>query len=345
MNVRGKHLCMEMKSKKTTAPRRDSAQIRRALADWFRQAARDLPWRRTTDPYAILVSEVMCQQTQVATVVDYYVRWMERFPTFHALAQANEDEVLHAWAGLGYYSRAKNLQRAAKEVVKKFGGILPARVDAAENLPGVGRYTSAAVAAFAFDFSVPVVDANIARVLARVFDVPELIDTAAGQRKIRGAARSLLPPRNGRLHTSALMELGALVCTPRKPRCHACPIRGACATREPESLPRKKPRRQTVPLIEQCLWIARDDDCIVLAQQRGRRWHGLWKLPRAARVRHGAPMTQLTYAFTHHRVSLQVYRGRSRPLGATEKWFALRELPQVALAAPHARVIRQLTAL
>jgi A/G-specific adenine glycosylase len=336
-----KHLCTEMKSKKTAA-RSNRARVRDALAQWFRKAGRDLPWRRTTDPYAILVSEMMCQQTQVGTVIDYYVRWMKRFPTFHALAHASEDDVLHAWAGLGYYSRATNLHRAAREVVAKFGGHLPARPDAAVGLPGVGRYTAGAVATFAFDFAVPVVDANIARVLARVFDLQTPIDSAAGANALWTAAASLLPERHGRLHNSALMELGALVCTPREPLCRTCPIRGACATRDPESLPRKKPARKTVPLTERCVWIT-DKNCLVLEQQRGPRWRGLWKLPAASRRISDRPLAQLTYAFTHHRVTLRVHRGRRRALRPNEKWVALEELPNVALAAPHARAIRQIS--
>src|SRR4029079_9423162 len=160
----------------TTSRSSDRAQLRRALVHWFRKAGRDLPWRRTSDPYAILVSEVMCQQTQVATVIDYYRRWMQRFPTFQSLANAAEDEVLHAWAGLGYYSRAKKLHRAAKQVVEKLGGIRPTDANAAAGLPGVGRYTANAVATFAFDFPVPVVDANIARVLSRFFNLQTPID-------------------------------------------------------------------------------------------------------------------------------------------------------------------------
>ena len=327
-----------MKSKKTAPLPQSAAPLRRALARWFAKSGRDLPWRRTTDAYAILVSEMMCQQTQVATALPYYQRWMLRFPTFRVLAEAAEDEVLHAWAGLGYYSRARNLHRAAMQVVARHGGALPACIDAAEGLPGVGRYTAGAVATFAFDFAVPIVDANIARVLSRVFDLQIPIDTAAGSRAVWDAATSLLPASGGRLHNSALMELGALVCTPRKPRCPECPIRGSCAASDPEALPRKRPRRKSVALVEDCAWIARDGQ-VVLEQQRGRRWSGLWKLPRATRTIRSSPIAQLTYPFTHHRVSLRVYPSRPRALRVDEKWVSLAQLDQVALAAPHARAI------
>ena len=335
-----------MKSKKTAPLLFRAATLRKALAQWFAEAGRDLPWRRTTDAYAILVSEMMCQQTQVATVLPYYQRWLLRFPTFQALADAAEDEVLHAWAGLGYYSRARNLHRAAIQVVEKQGGALPARIDGAEGLPGVGRYTAGAVATFAFDFPVPIVDANIARVLSRVFNLQIPIDTAAGCRALWDAASSLLPRCGGRLHNSALMELGALVCTPRKPKCPQCPIRGNCAASDPETLPRKRPRRKSVSVVEECAWVARGGQ-IVLEQQRGRRWNGLWKLPRADRSttsRNGSPIAQLTYGFTHHRVALRIYPSRPRRLRANEQWVPLDELDAVALAAPHARAIRELMA-
>lgn len=317
-------------------------RIRAALAQWYAMARRDLPWRRTTDPYAVLVSEVMCQQTQVATVVPYYARWMARFPTFRALAHATEDEVLHSWAGLGYYSRARNLHRAAKHVVEIHGGELPARIDAAKGLPGVGRYTAGAVAAFAFDFPAPIIDANIARVLSRLIDLQTPIDTAAGTRALWDTATALLPRTGGgRLHNSALMELGALLCTPRKPRCPLCPIRRGCATRNPESLPRKRPRHETVATTENSLWIMHAR-AVVLEQQVGRQWRGLWKLPRATERPDTAtarPLAQLTYAFTHHRVSLRVYAGRRRTLRPHEKWVPLENLRDTALAAPHARAI------
>jgi A/G-specific adenine glycosylase len=320
----------------------DASRIRAALAHWYGKAGRDLPWRHTHDPYAILVSEVMCQQTQVATVLPYYERWIARFPTFRDLARATEDEVLHAWAGLGYYSRARNLHRAAKRVVEMHGGELPARIDAAHGLPGVGRYTAGAVASFAFDFPAPIVDANIARVLSRLLDLQDPIDSAAGTRALWDTASALQPrTRGGRLHNSALMELGALVCTPRKPRCPLCPIRRGCASRDPESLPRKRPRRKTVATRETSLWIMRGEE-VVLEQQLGRQWRGLWKLPRATErtdTLAARPLAQLTYAFTHHRVSLRVYPGRRRRLRPHEKWIRLDNLRSTALAAPHARVI------
>ena len=229
------------------------ARLRSKLVAWFGKAARDLPWRRTRDPYAILVSEVMLQQTQVATVIPFYERWLARFPDFGALASADESEVLSVWQGLGYYSRARNLHRAAKTVVAAHGGEMPRDPMFIRALPGIGRYTAGAVASFAFDLPEPLVDANVARVLARLLDLHTPIDSTAGQAALWSAAIALVPQKGARTFNSALMELGALVCAPRTPQCLLCPIRTHCAAfanGTAESLPRKKPRRKQIALSE-----------------------------------------------------------------------------------------------
>jgi A/G-specific adenine glycosylase len=305
-----------------------------------------LPWRRTRDPYAVLVAELMLQQTQVATVVPYYERWMARFPDIATLARATEPEVLSLWQGLGYYSRARNLHRAAQQVVTEFRGALPCDPALLATLPGVGRYTAGAVAAFAFDLVVPTVDGNIARVLARLADWRLPIDAEPGQSAIWRMAAELLPKRGGRLHTSALMELGALLCTARRPRCGVCPVRAHCATPDPESLPRKKARSARVDLDEPCAWIF-DGRRVLLEQQTGRRWRGLWKLPRLT-VSPGAahPALSVTYPFTHHRVTLRIFR-RSRPrqIVGDQAWISTADLDTLALAAPHRRAISDLLRL
>jgi A/G-specific adenine glycosylase len=319
--------------------------LRQKLARWFRRHGRDLPWRRTHDPYAIMVSEFMLQQTQVVTVRDYYVRWLERFPDFNALAEASEADVLHVWQGLGYYARARNLHRAAKQVATEHGGQLPNNLAAISALPGVGRYTAGAIATFAFDQATPIIDANIARVLARLLDLKEPIDTKRGSEILWQTAEELLPARSGRLHNSALMELGALLCTPRAPQCPICPIREHCRTKNPESLPRKKPRPKTIALAENCAWIVKGDQ-LLLEQQTGSRWRGLWKLPVIGESHSGATLLlAFDYPFTNHRVTLSVYASRvpvdSRP---GQQWVPLTGLDGIALAAPHRRAIKRLAA-
>ena len=323
----------------------NAAALRAKLARWFRASGRDLPWRRTTDPYAILVSEFMLQQTQVATVIPYFERWLARFPDFGALAAADEADVLHAWQGLGYYARARNLHRAAKHVVERHGGALPGGLDAIRALPGVGRYTAGAIASFAFDLPAPIIDANVARVLARLLDLRQPIDSTRGAAILWQCAESLLPRKAARTHNSALMELGALLCTPRQPQCHRCPARSHCATREPETLPVKKPRRKTVALAEDCAWIVRDDR-VLLEQQTGPRWRGLWKLPAlAARPRDSKLLLALEYPFTHHRVTLTVFAGSPPPtMGEHQRWFAPDALEAAALPSPHRRAVKRLLA-
>ena len=324
---------------------KDPKSLRTRLARWFRVQGRDLPWRRTHDPYAIMVSEFMLQQTQVATVRDYYARWLARFPDFAALAAASEADVLHVWQGLGYYARARNLHRAAQQVVAQHGGRLPDDLAAIAALPGVGRYTAGAIASFAFDRATPIIDSNIARVLARLLDLHEPIQTTRGSEILWRTAEALLPKRGGRLHNSAIMELGALVCTPRQPQCPICPAREHCRATNPESLPVKKPRRKTVALAEDCAWVIRDGQ-LLLEQQTGARWRGLWKLPvLAARPADARLLLALDYPFTHHRVTLSVFAPNSLPaLQPAQRWVPLGAIDNVALAAPHKRAIRRLTA-
>ena len=294
-----------------------------------------------------MVSEFMLQQTQVATVIPFYEKWLARFPNFASLAAATEAEVLAVWQGLGYYARARNLHAAAKQVVAEHGGNLPADPTALAKLPGVGRYTVGAIASFAFDQPVAAIDANIARVLARLLDLHEPIDGTKGGAILWKAAEDLLPKTGGRLHTSALMELGALLCAPNKPQCLLCPVREQCRATDPELLPIKKARTKTVAMREDCAWIISGRH-ILLEQQTGARWRGLWKLPALPdpstignrEVPVPEPLTFLTYPFTHHRVSLSVFDFPApRRLEGNQQWFLLAELAHVALAAPHRRAI------
>lgn len=319
----------------------DPKPFRARLTAWFRRHGRDLPWRRDTSPYAVLVSEFMLQQTQVATVIPYFERWMRRFPDFATLADASEADVLSLWQGLGYYSRARNLHHTAQQIVERFDGACPGGVDELASLPGVGRYAAGAIAAFAFDRCVPVVDGNIARVLARLLDLRTPVDSRDGERIIWDTAAALIPARGGRLYTSALMELGALLCTPRSPQCLRCPVRDFCTTREPGKLPVKRARAKTTALDEPCAWIHRDG-AILLEQQSGSRWRGLWKLPRTE-PRDMPPLHTATYPFTNHRVTLRVFASLTpRKPGAHQAWIREADLDALPLTAPHRRAIRAL---
>jgi A/G-specific adenine glycosylase len=205
--------------------------FRRALLRWFRRHGRDLPWRRTRDPYQVLVSEFMLQQTQVSRVERYYRRFIERYPTIGALASASPAMVRESWEGLGYYRRADNLHRLARDVVAERQGVIPSDPAELRRLPGVGRYTAGAVASFAFERPAPAVDTNVARVLRRAF-LPRVSRRAPLTQRIWNTAEQVMPRRGKTAwaFNQALMELGALVCTAREARCGLCPVRKVCAT-------------------------------------------------------------------------------------------------------------------
>ncbi|MGH2531191.1 MAG: A/G-specific adenine glycosylase [Thermomicrobiales bacterium] len=203
--------------------------VRERLLAWFRANRRDLPWRHTRDPYRVLVSEIMLQQTQVDRVTPYYHAFLERFPTVEALAAAPTAEVIRAWAGLGYNRRAVNLQRTAKYVVDHLGGVFPSTIEELKTLPGIGPYTAGAVACFAFEHDVGFVDTNIRRVLHRVFFGVDVPTPAANEAQIAAIADAVVPPSNGWEWGQALIEFGALQCTARKPACVICPLQVDCA--------------------------------------------------------------------------------------------------------------------
>jgi len=318
--------------------------IRSKLAAWFAVAGRTLPWRTDSTPYAVLVSEFMLQQTQVVTVIPFFFRWMKRFPTLADLAEAPESDVLHAWQGLGYYSRAKNLHKLAQVVLNQFEGCVPSDPSLLRTLPGVGAYSAGAVASFAFDRATAAVDANIARVLARLANVNVPVDSPAGSRRIWELAESLLPENGGgRAHNSALMELGALVCIAKNPKCLECPVREECEAVDPGDLPVKSPRKATVSVEERAAWMVRNA-AIVLEQQRGRRAGGLWKLPPLKNAVEAAPLFETVYPFTHHKVTLRVFETDApEVLAENQRWFALESVfDEAALPAGHLRALRSL---
>jgi A/G-specific adenine glycosylase len=306
--------------------------------NWYRLNARDLPWRRTRDPYAVLVSEFMLQQTQVATVLDYFARWMKEFPTAAALAAAEEERVLAIWQGLGYYSRARNLHSAAKIIVERHGGEVPCDLTQLEALPGIGAYTAAAVMAFAFDQPAAVVDANVARVLARLHDFHEPVDSTQGKKFLTEAAWALQPEAGAGEFNSALMELGALVCKPRAPLCPACPIRRACRTREPEALPVKRAPQAVTAVTERRAWIV-DGDIIHLALSTA-RWKGMWILPEIDDA--SAPVAHVeNYPITRYRVRMEIVPAQSTSIPGLRA-FRLDEIDTIPIPSPHRRAIRAL---
>jgi A/G-specific adenine glycosylase len=256
-----------------------SSTIRGALLRWYDAHKRDLPWRRSRDPYAIWVSEIMLQQTRVDTVIPYWSRFLERFPTASDLAAASEDEVLGAWSGLGYYRRARLLHRGVREVVARYGGEVPEDRDARLSLPGVGRYTAGAIGSIAFDRPEPIVDGNVARVLCRTHRIESALGVAQTEQRLWAEAEALaVGQRPGDLN-QALMELGATVCTPRAPRCDVCPIAAECRGRDiAEQLP--VPRKKTAPKpVRLAAVIATRGDGVWLVRGEQELFGGLWSVP------------------------------------------------------------------
>ena len=287
----------------------------------------------------------MLQQTQVNTVIPYYREWMRRFPDFATLAAASEREVLHAWQGLGYYARARNLRATARIIMEKHGGRFPKSLDAIRDLPGVGRYTANAVAAFAFNQSAPVVEANIARLLARVSNLQIPIDTSRGRESLWQCANELLPSRGARIHNSALMDLGALVCGSR-PDCPACPVRNHCVAKNPGALPIKRARPSIKLRTEHHGFSVRRGR--VLLEQSRDRWRGMWMLPRLAKApAKYKPVHISEFPFTNHRITLAVFPQRAAGCcqKSFQRWFPIDGLAAIPLPSPHRRALETLLSM
>jgi len=341
------------------------------LLEWYAGNARQLPWRGIGDPYAIWVSEIMLQQTQIGTVVPYYLRWMEKFPDLAALASASQQEVLAAWEGLGYYSRARNLHRAAQIIMREFNGELPREIHRLMKLPGIGRYTAGAIASIAFGVDAPALDGNIRRVLARLFDVQEPARSPAGERRLWELAAENLPKGKAGAYNQALMDLGATVCTPRQPNCAACPLQQDCqafrlgiqAERPVTSSKPPTPHHTVTAAI-----IERDGRILLARRPANGLLGGLWEFPGGKQqngedlptclrreiceelgveIQVGAQAGIYRHAYTHFRVTLhafycQLIAGEPQPLQASE----LRWVKPVELADyPMGKIDRQIASL
>lgn len=252
------------------------------LLRWFSANARPLPWRRHYRPYDVWISEIMLQQTQMDTVLPYYERWMKAFPDVGALAAADESEVLKLWQGLGYYSRARNLHAGAREIVEKFAGTFPSDPEAILALKGIGRYTAGAIGSIAFNRPHPIVDGNVLRVLARVYAIGRSIDVPKNREEFWGLEEKLIPKGRAREFNQALMELGALVCTPRHPQCGICPLAAECRARrsgDPEAYPVRTARKKTVRVTAAAVVVKKEGRLLLLRRPVGAIMGGLWEFP------------------------------------------------------------------
>nr|WP_029893914.1 A/G-specific adenine glycosylase [Desulfohalovibrio reitneri] len=347
-----------------------------ALAAWFEANARPLPWRRSYRPYEVWVSEIMLQQTQMERGVEAFTRWMERFPDPEALARAGEDEVLKMWEGLGYYNRARNLHRAAGMVVERHGGEVPADPAALRALPGVGPYTAAAVASIAHGRDVPLVDANVGRLFSRLFDIDQPLHLSATKRALDGLAADLLPPGRARMHNQALMELGALVCTPKSPRCSACPLDTRCRAKYLDLVferPVPAKAAEYIPMDVASGLLIHDGGILVQKRPPAGVWAGLWEFPGGAveegetpdqavvrefleetelEVAVAAPLPRVRHGYTRYRVTLHPFlltlagRPRQPALHAAQesRWAGAEELAGLAFPAGHRKLLDKLAA-
>ena len=353
-------------------PRATVARLRAELCAWFARERRDLPWRRTRDPYAIWISEAMLQQTRVETVVPYFTRFLARFPDVESLADAREDEVLALWSGLGYYSRARALRAAAIELVARHAGELPRTRAELLALPGIGPYTAGALLSIAFSASEALVDGNVQRVFARLFALGEPAGSPALVRRCWELAEALVPPPGDALDpgqwNQALMELGARVCVARAPACAECPVRAACRARKAgrtDELPAPKARRVPVAVELEIALVRRADGRWLLERRPSAgRMADLFEFPTRERVAGGAeprlwpaafacaltlqaPAAALTHtithSITHHRIRARVHAARlSGAAGRAGRWVARAELATLGLTGLARKVARTL---
>ena len=315
------------------------------LLAWYRQGHRDLPWRRTQDPYRIWLSEIMLQQTRAQTAIPYYQRFLERFPTVDALARAREADVLAVWSGLGYYERARNLRRAARRIAEAGG--FPREYSAIRALPGVGDYTAAAVASIAFGLPHAVLDGNVLRVVARVENDPSDIGAARTRQRFREIAQQWLVPAHAGMFNQALMELGATVCLPKNPLCLLCPLASACrslAEGTVEQLPVKLRRAEAVA-IECLLLVVRKHGRILLRQREAdaRRMAGFWELPTPEQLPHariGRRLGAFRHTITHHHYTFGVAEASAAPARRPFRWHEPRQLGEIPLSTTARKALR-----
>jgi len=358
------------------------------MLDWFARNARDLPWRKTRDPYAIWVSEIMLQQTQVKTVVPYWERWMKALPTVHALAGASSGKVHKLWEGLGYYARARNLQRAARVIVGENGGRFPGGFDEMLALPGVGRYTAGAICSIAFNQPTPVLDGNLMRGLTRLFGIAgdprkqpvntrlwriaEALVRHAAATESRTSHRAARLPLSGHACShlnQSLMEMGAVICTPRRPRCGLCPLRRQCVARRQArvaELPHRNRKPASTPRQFAAFVVRHRGRWLVHQRPAGVVNAHLWELPNTEVVRRrlgvrelgrqvlGAPLASVQHlvtvrhSLTRYRITLDVFaaklRRQPKSLAPSHRWVTLRELDALAFAAAHRKILNGLGA-
>lgn len=334
------------------------------LLNWYDKNKRTLPWRDPLrrDAYAVWISEIMLQQTRVETVIPYFEKWMRLFPTVQVLASASEQGVLNAWEGLGYYNRARNLHKAARIITEEHGGRVPGEISDLIKLPGIGRYTAGAIASIAFGKNEPALDGNLKRVYARLFDVEVPVDSPAGEKLLWEFARENLPKGRAGDYNQALMDLGAMICIPKRPRCSICPLMRLCKARQngtQEQRPVKKPRKST-PQYVHAVGIVIKRGRVLLAQRPSRGLlGGMWEFPNgrvygdpaeglakalkagySLKVRGKEPLGVVRHAYTHFKVTVHAFRCELMEPSGTRglKWVAVGDLEKYPMGKVDRRI-------
>jgi A/G-specific adenine glycosylase len=339
------------------------------LLKWFRQHGRTLPWRDHPDPYAVWVSEIMLQQTRVETVIPYFERWMKLFPDIPALARADEQDVLNAWEGLGYYSRARNLHKAARIVAEKFNGQLPRDLGELRSLPGIGRYTVGAIASMSFGMDEPTLDGNLRRVFARLYDVTEFADSPAGEKILWELAAQNLPKGEAGDYNEALMDLGATVCLPRNPRCLLCPLMEICKARQngtQELRPVLMPKKSTPHYVQVAGVIVKRGRVLLSKRPADGLLGGMWEFPTGRvtddparelakalnaayrlKVKRKDALGIVQHAYTHFKVTVHAYRCESVsiPNSKSLKWVYMNELNDYPMGKVDRQIAQKLLKL
>ncbi|HRQ22371.1 MAG TPA: A/G-specific adenine glycosylase [Anaerolineales bacterium] len=336
------------------------------LLKWYAKHGRTMPWRDHPDPYAVWVSEIMLQQTRVETVIPYFEKWMTLFPTIITLANADEQDVLNAWEGLGYYTRARNLHKAAKVIASDFNGDLPRDPQALRRLPGIGRYTAGAIASIAFKMDEPTLDGNIRRVFARLYDVTEFADSPAGEKILWEYAARNLPKGKAGDYNQALMDLGATICLPKNPRCTLCPLMKICKAREhgtQELRPVMKPKKQVPHYVHAAAVIVRRGRVLLSQRPPDGLLGGMWEFPNARvgedparelekalktmtklRIKKEAELVIVNHAYSHFRVTVHAFRCKavSIPKRKNLRWVKLSELGDFPMGKVDRRIADKL---
>ncbi len=308
----------------------------------------DLPWQNTTDPYAIWVSEIMLQQTQVSAVIGYYTKFMRRFPTIAALAAATQEDILQSWSGLGYYSRARNLHNAAQKIVDEFSGSFPTQFDDILSLPGIGRSTAAAISTFAFNLPMPILDGNVKRVFARHFLIQGWPGMPNIEKEMWQIANRENPNEEAVAYTQGLMDLGATLCVRSRPRCDTCPVRASCqahALQQTQTLPTPKPRKTLPERSTTMLLYLYANEVMLQKRTNTGIWGGLWSFPESDNVPDNAQMLpKLTHTFTHFKLNIQpvlIQTGKQASAPNT-LWIGLDEAIHAAIPTPVRKILLSL---